>query len=128
VDDWDKSASFVVAATPRRSTSSLDEVSAVARQSAKKITILGRCVVILAAISWGCFFELYIYLDYTRPHVIDVAAGRIYVLNNHGSMAFLTRGEQIFLYSFEYAAIGLFIVAAFLQYRMRRASSGVPGE
>src|SRR5580692_3109022 len=98
VDDWDKSVSLVVGATPRRSTSSLDDVSAVAQPSKSKTTILGRCVVILAAILWGCFFELYIYMDSTRPHDIDVAAGRVYALNNHGSIAFLTRGEHIFLY------------------------------
>ena len=96
----------------------LEEVSVMEHLSAKNTTILGRCVVVLAAILWGCFFELYIYLCHTRPHVVDVAAGRVYPVNNHGAIAFLTRGEHIFLYSFEYAAFGLFIVAAVLQYRL----------
>jgi hypothetical protein len=67
-------------------------------------------------------------MDSTRPHDIDVAAGRVYALNNHGSIAFLTRGEHIFLYFFEYAAIGLFIVAAVLQYSIRRARSVAPAQ
>jgi len=61
-------------------------------------------------------------MDSTRPHMVDVAAGRIYALNNHGSIAYLTREEHTFLYSFEYLAIGLFVAAAFFQYWMRRAN------
>jgi hypothetical protein len=86
------------------------------------VIILGRCAAILATIAWVCFFELYIYLDYTRPHVVDYPAGRIYALNNHGSIAYLTRTEYWFLYTFEYVAIGLFIVAAIFQFKLRRAN------
>jgi hypothetical protein len=121
IDELDKSV--WVGEAPRRSTSSLETKHfAVAQMSPKKITILGRCVAILAAIAWVCFFELYIYLEYTRPHAVDVAAGRIYALSNHGSIAYLTRSEYWFLYSLEYVAIGLFIVAAIFQYKLRRAN------
>ena len=126
VDDGDKSASLVVGEAPRRSTSSLDETLAMAQMSAKTTTTIGRCVAILALTLWFCFCGLYVYMDSSRPHKIDVSAGRIYTINNHGSIAYLTREEHAFLYSFEYVAIGLFIVAAFFQYRMRSANAAVP--
>jgi hypothetical protein len=92
-----------------------------AQASAKTTAIIGRCVAVLALTSWICFWGLYNYMASSRPHLIDVAAGRIYALNNHGSIGYLTRGEHTFLYSFEYLAIGLLVVGAFLQYRIRRA-------
>jgi hypothetical protein len=106
---------------PRHSAQLLDEVLAVAQISAKTTTIVGRCVAIAAVASFTCFWVLYIYMDSTRPHAVDVAAGRVYALNNHGSIAYLTRDEHRFLYSFEYLAIGLFVVAAVFQYKIRRA-------
>ena len=57
---------------------------AFAQFSLKTKTIVGRCAAVLALISWICFFELYIYMDYTRPHKIDVALGRIYSLGHSG--------------------------------------------
>jgi hypothetical protein len=65
---------------------------------------------------WYPFFELYIYMNYTRPHKIDVAVGRIYSLNNHGSIAYLTRSEHTLLYAFACVAGALFVVAAVLHY------------
>jgi hypothetical protein len=90
--------------------------------SARTATILGWVAAALGALSWGCFIELYIYFDYTRPHVLDRAAGRLYALNNHGSIAYLTQKEHFLLYAFEWASLGLFLVAALLQYYKRRAS------
>jgi hypothetical protein len=82
------------------------------QMSLKAKTNVARCAGALGLISWICFIELYIYLNYTRPHNIDVAAGRIYSLNNHGSIAYLTRSEHIFLYTFACVAAALFVVAA----------------
>jgi hypothetical protein len=122
LDDLDKSASFSGSEAPRRSTSSLDEVLVMVQISAKTTIILGRCVAIAAVASFTCFWVLYIYMNSTRPHMVDIAAGRIYALNNHGSIAYLTRDEHTFLYSFEYLAIGLFVVAWVFQYKIRRAN------
>ena len=80
--------------------------------SLKTKTLVAHCAGALALISWICFIELYIYLDYTRPHKIDVAVGRIFSLNNHGSIAYLTHSEHAFLYAFAYLAGAFFIVAA----------------
>jgi hypothetical protein len=94
--------------------------------SAKSTTIIGRCVAILALTLWLCFCGLYVYMDFSRPRKVDVAAGRIYALNSHGSIAYLTREEHTFLYSFEYVAIGLFVVAVFYRYRLSRANAAAP--
>jgi hypothetical protein len=82
------------------------------QMSLKTKTVVARCAAALALISWICFIELYIYLDYTRPRKIDVAAGRIFSLNNHGSIAYLTRSEHTFLYAFAYVAGAFFVAAA----------------
>jgi hypothetical protein len=82
------------------------------QMSLKTKTLVARCAGALALISWICFIELYIYLDYTRPHKIDVAVGRIFSLNNHSSIAYLTHSEHAFLYAFAYLAGAFFIVAA----------------
>jgi hypothetical protein len=58
-------------------------------------------------------------MDHTRPHKIDVAVGRIYSLNNHGSIAYLTRSEHTLLYAFAYVAGAFFVVAAVLHYATR---------
>jgi hypothetical protein len=82
------------------------------QMSMKTKTMVARCAAVLALTSWICFIELYIYLDHTRPHKIDLAVGRIYSLNNHGSIAYLTRSEHTFLYAFAYVAGALVVVAA----------------
>ena len=93
--------------------------------STKIATILSRCAFILGALSWGGFIELYIYLAHTRPHVVDAGAGRIYELNSHGLIAWLTLAEESFLYSLEYAAWGFFAAGALLQYFKRREGAKV---
>jgi hypothetical protein len=89
--------------------------------SLKTKTVVARCAGALALISWICFIELYIYLDHTRPHKIDVAVGRIFSLNNHGSIAYLTRSEHTFLYAFAYVA-GVFLVAAAVFHNATKAT------
>ena len=96
-----------------------------AQLSARNATILGRCAAALALVLWVGFFELDIYFDYARPHVLDAAAGRVYALNNHGSIAYLTRGENNLRLGLEWGAMGFICVAALFQYLVRRAK--VPG-
>ena len=83
---------------------------------------MGRCAAVLGVISWIAFIEPYIYLAHTRPHRIDVAAGRVYSLNNHRSIAYLTRGEHLFMYAFAYAA-GVFIIMSVVLYKGARAGN-----
>ncbi len=91
-----------------------------AKLSARNATILGRCAVVMAVGLWVCFFELDVYFDHARPHVLDAAAGRVYALNNHGSIAYLTRGENKLRLGLECGALGLICVAALIQYLVRR--------
>ena len=93
-----------------------------ARMSTRTKTVVGRCAAGLAAISWISFIELYIYFGYTRPRKIDVAAGRIYSLNNHGSIAYLTRAEHFFLYALACLA-GAFVVVAIVLHNATAAAN-----
>ena len=93
-----------------------------AQLSTRRATILGRSAAALAVALWVCFFELGIYFDHARPHVLDAAAGRVYALNNHGSIAYLTRGENYLLRGLEWGGMGFISVAALFQYLMRRAN------
>ena len=49
-------------------------------------------------------FILWTYYDYTRPHVADPSAGRIYSLHTHGSIVYLTRAEEFSLHSLMWIA------------------------
>ena len=82
--------------------------------SAKAKTLLVRVLAGAGAISWFSFIELDIYFDHTRPHTFDSVAGRAIALNNHGSIAYLTRGENMFLYAFAWAAASFFVAAVVL--------------
>jgi hypothetical protein len=57
---------------------------------------------------------------------MDIATGRIYTLNNHASIAYLTRGEHMALISLQWAAAGLFLIAWLLRYYVRRANADSP--
>jgi hypothetical protein len=94
----------------------------VAKMSMKTRIKVGRCAAVLGAMSWFFFIELFIYLAYTRPHKIDVAAGRVYSINNHGSIAYLTRAEHVFLYAFAFVAGALVIIAA-ISHNVTRAAN-----
>jgi hypothetical protein len=91
--------------------------------SAQKAVILGWSLVVLSVLCGACGYELDIYLDKTRPRVMDIAAGRTYSLNNHGSIVYLTRGEHMALISLQCAAAGLFVIAWSLRYYVRRANA-----
>ena len=89
--------------------------------SAKAKIILARVLAGAALICWLSFIELYIYFSHTKPHTLDTAVGRVITLNNHGSIAYLTRDEDFILYAFAWVAASLFAVAVLLN---RTAKAG----
>ena len=77
--------------------------------------VLATVVVALMAISWIGFIALQIYYGDTRPRLPDEMCGRIYPLNNHGAVVYLTKSEQVALWCLEGGAFTLFVVAASLR-------------
>jgi|HubBroStandDraft_1064217.scaffolds.fasta_scaffold2100082_1 hypothetical protein len=98
-------------------------MSALPQLSLKALATVGRSAAVLALIFWISFIEIFIYLAHTRPRSIDVATGRVYSINNHGSIVFLTRAENIFLYAFACVAGALIVVAAVCYNRTRAGNS-----
>jgi hypothetical protein len=58
-------------------------------------------------------YPWYLYAN-SRPHTPDRLAGRIYALNTHGNIVYLTHGEWLGLYSMMYVGFGLGFIAAMI--------------
>jgi hypothetical protein len=74
-------------------------------------------VMALAGLSlaiWFSFIALFEHYSATRPNRPDATSGRIYQLNNHGSYAYLTQGEQRRLWCLEFGGPFLFLAAVAL--------------
>ncbi len=52
---------------------------------------------VVAVIVWLTSIFLWMYYDSARPRIADPGIGRIYRLNTHGSIVYLTRGEHVLL-------------------------------
>jgi hypothetical protein len=68
---------------------------------------------------WFGFLTLFEYYSSTRPSRPDADSGRVYQVNNHGSYAYLTRGEQWSLWCLEFGTPPFFLAAATLAQRWR---------
>ena len=68
----------------------------------------------LAAVSvavWFGYIGLFLQYAGTRPRCADPKSGRIYSINNHGTVAYLNRSENLWLDGLFGAAIALFGIA-----------------
>jgi hypothetical protein len=72
--------------------------------------------------AWGCFYYLTNHYDRTRPTVAQDECGRVYSLNSHGHIVYLTTTEQYRLRFLVAAAVACF-VSGFLVDRKVRALS-----
>jgi hypothetical protein len=84
-----------------------------------KRVFVGKALAVLALAIWFSFIALFEHYSATRPKRADVASGRIYQLNNHGSYAYLTKGEQQRLWWLEFGGIP-FVLAAMVVTRFDR--------
>jgi hypothetical protein len=82
--------------------------------------IIGR---ILVAISFACglawFLVFYHYID-TQPSQPDASTGRTNELSNHGTVVFITDGQQITLWVLQDAGIFILIFGALMAESARR--------
>jgi hypothetical protein len=74
--------------------------------------------------TWFSSVFVWLYFDANRSRVARPESGRIFPLNTHGSVVYLTAGEHHFLYGLMSAAVFLFLIAVLLDF-MRRKDSRV---
>jgi hypothetical protein len=74
-------------------------------------------------LSWVASFVLWYRYAFTRPAAQDPAAGRIYSLNTHGSLVYLTSSEYVVLYALMCTGAVFFVVCAFAHWRERVRTS-----
>jgi hypothetical protein len=74
----------------------------------------------LALLCWFSFGGLYVWYDFNRPHVPDASVGRVYSINNHGSIAYLTLREAVVLYGLAGVSAALLLVGVGIEAATRR--------
>src|SRR6266436_7131209 len=70
---------------------------------------------ILCLVSGLAVASLWTYYDYTRPHAAEPSAGRIYALQTHRSIVYLTGQEQFMLNLLIWIAAPIFVLAILLE-------------
>src|SRR5947208_12380785 len=84
--------------TPSTLAGRSDEAGTVGLRRARTLwKVLEIVAVVVAAVLWFTYSFLWMYYDSTRPRIPDSGADRIYRLNTHGSIVYLTRGEEFLL-------------------------------
>jgi hypothetical protein len=76
-----------------------------------------RLEIILGVASFGCTLaDFWLWTQYaqTLPSLPDAAAGRIYLLNTHGTYVYLTISEHIRLYALIYSGAAFFLIAVLI--------------
>jgi hypothetical protein len=91
----------------QRQLMSADRQDRISGRNTRSRNVLGAIGLILGFASWG----LWLHYSYSNPQSPDVATGRTYSLNTHGSMVYLNFGERVVLYGLQ-AAAGLSFASA----------------
>lgn len=68
----------------------------------------------LSLIFWFSSFFVWHYFDAYRPKAAQPENGRVFLLNTHGSVVYLTSGEHTFLYGLIAFGIVFFVLGAVL--------------
>lgn len=66
---------------------------------------------VLALGFWFSWFFVWKYFDTHKPNIPEPNRGRIYPLDTHGSIVYLTQGEHYALYGLGAAAAVFFVLA-----------------
>ncbi len=67
-----------------------------------------------ALVLWFVFIGTFLQYAGTRPHSPQPDAGRIYAINNHGTVTYLDGSERRRLSTLERSAGGMFLIAVLL--------------
>jgi len=71
---------------------------------------------VLALCFWFSSFFLWKYFDAHRTRMAQPDSGKVYPLNTHGSVVYLTSGEHYFLYGLIGAGIAFFLLTVIFHY------------
>ncbi len=69
-------------------------------------------------LTYGGFWDVY---AQRRPRMPSESIGRIYPINNHGVVVYLTASEKLRMDVFLWAAVPLFLIAILIDVYMRRS-------
>ena len=86
----------------------------------RRIKLLSRGFVAAALLMWGLFCYLTNHYDSTLPTVADRESGRIYSLNSHGHIVYLTVSEEFRMFFLVSAAVLCFLAGFLIDIRLRR--------
>jgi hypothetical protein len=90
----------------------------VAKDPPKFAIGFGKVVVRLGAAAWFGFLCLWMQFAVTRPS--SSSPDRLYALNTHGSVAYLTHKEEMLLYCLGTVAVGLIVIGAITGVALRQ--------
>ena len=82
---------------------------------------VARWLVAAALLIWSVFFCLTFQYQNSLPTVADEQSGRVYSLNEHGHIVYLTLGEQCGLFALIFAAVGCFVSGYVIDRKARNA-------
>src|SRR5436305_8747087 len=77
----------------------------------KRMVVLARVIIRVGVLAWFGFLCLYTYYGFSRPTSKQLDSGRLYPLDTHGHVAYLTLAEINNLHDLRNVAIGLVLVA-----------------
>lgn len=75
---------------------------------------------IMALLLWFLSFCVWKYFDSHLSTIAQSGNGRVYPLNTHGSVVYLTAGEDYFLYGLIISGACCFLLAAVIHYLNRK--------
>ena len=92
--------------------------------SLKILTRFGRVVASLAAVAWFGYLGLQLQYAFTRPTSMQPGLGRLYALETHGSVVYLTHNEVFLLHTLGETAGGLVVAVIVLGLIIKRRERG----
>jgi hypothetical protein len=90
--------------------------------------VFSRLLVTGAVLIWFACWHLGVHYDKSRPARADELSGRIYSINNHGHIVYLTLAEQCGLFSLGFAAVACFISGYLLDRKGQKDFSQVSAQ
>src|SRR5271165_2783393 len=93
----------------------------------RRLKIFSRVLVASAFLMWACFYYLTNHYDSTRPTGADEGSGRVYSLNSHGHVVYLTATEEYRIRFLVLAAVSCFVYGFLVDRSLRRLSADSDG-